>query len=220
MIISHTQELIFIKPKKVAGTSFEIALSKFCGEDCIITPIAPRDENLRRKLGYRAAQNFENVTFPGCEPVTFSRHDTAEKVYSSIPRDLWEGYKTISIVRNPYDVAISRYFWAASNGVDMSFEEYFKAYRFKLNQNEPIAPISGPARLDHFLRFENLEADCAAIGLTEVWETFRNTQTKNKSRPRKGASVAEMYAKFPVVREIVSEECAAYIDHFGYTVPS
>ena len=44
MIINHEKKIIFIKTKKTAGTSLEIALSKYCGANCVIAPIAPVDE--------------------------------------------------------------------------------------------------------------------------------------------------------------------------------
>ena len=51
MIISHKHKLIFVKTKKTAGTSFEIALSNFTNQASIITPISKDDEKLRQKMG-------------------------------------------------------------------------------------------------------------------------------------------------------------------------
>ena len=50
MILSHRYRYLFLKTNKTAGTSIEIALSKFCGPDDIITPISPEDEAIRRRL--------------------------------------------------------------------------------------------------------------------------------------------------------------------------
>lgn len=60
MIVSHKHKFIFIKTAKSAGTSIEIALSKFCGSEDIITPILPaEDERKRKQLGYKGQQNFK-----------------------------------------------------------------------------------------------------------------------------------------------------------------
>ena len=58
MIYSELHNFLFLKGRKVAGTSFEVALSKICGPDDVITPITPIDEQQRIDLGYRHAQNF------------------------------------------------------------------------------------------------------------------------------------------------------------------
>ncbi len=56
-IISYQKKLIFVKPRKVAGTTIEIFLSKYCkGENDIITRIL--EENLRTKLGYSGSKNY------------------------------------------------------------------------------------------------------------------------------------------------------------------
>ena len=44
VIASHQHRFIFLKTRKTAGTSVEIALSKVCGPDDVITEISPEDE--------------------------------------------------------------------------------------------------------------------------------------------------------------------------------
>lgn len=56
MIVSHKYKFIFIKTAKTAGTSTEIALSRICGPDDIITPfMISEDEELRMSMGGRAS---------------------------------------------------------------------------------------------------------------------------------------------------------------------
>ena len=43
---------------KTAGTSIEVALSRYLGADDVITPIFEEDEPLRAAPGYRGPQNY------------------------------------------------------------------------------------------------------------------------------------------------------------------
>lgn len=61
MILSKKNKFIFIKGKKVAGTSVEVLLSGVCGAHDIITPITPIDERCRIAAGFCAAQNYSVV---------------------------------------------------------------------------------------------------------------------------------------------------------------
>ena len=58
MIYSKKNNFLFLKGVKVAGTSVEIALSKLCGNQDIISPIANIDERTRVQLKIRHAQNY------------------------------------------------------------------------------------------------------------------------------------------------------------------
>ena len=57
MIASHRHRFVFVKTRKPAGTSLEIALSRHCGPEDVITPISAADERLRRELGGTGPQN-------------------------------------------------------------------------------------------------------------------------------------------------------------------
>ena len=71
MIISHKHKFIFVKTRKTAGTSIEIGLSKFCGPEDIITPLAPRDNKMRDEAGFRGAQQVD---------VPLKRHTLKDRV--------------------------------------------------------------------------------------------------------------------------------------------
>ena len=58
MIISHKNKFIFIKTKKVSGTSMEIALSHSLGQRDIITPLNLEDEITRFKKTKILPQNY------------------------------------------------------------------------------------------------------------------------------------------------------------------
>lgn len=126
MIFSYLHNFLFLKGRKVAGTSFEVALSKICGAEDILTPISPVDERYRIDLGYRHAQNF------GADPEKLEAYIEAVKTASAnkfqkieIPKgsiknhcafeEAWaffgeslSGKRVIAIARNPYQTILSR----------------------------------------------------------------------------------------------------------------
>ena len=60
MIFSKKYKFLFIKGRKVGGTSFEVGLSNICGKNDIITPLTPIDEIYRIKNIKCHCQNFDN----------------------------------------------------------------------------------------------------------------------------------------------------------------
>src|SRR5438132_1302501 len=122
MIISHKYKFIFIKNEKTAGTSIEIALSKYLGEKDVITPNRDEDEALRKALGYRGAQNYyislnrytrknllELVTQH--KRIRFFNHSGAEYIKEHVDKHVWESYFKFCFERNPWDKVISWYYY-------------------------------------------------------------------------------------------------------------
>ncbi|MDR5638173.1 MULTISPECIES: sulfotransferase family 2 domain-containing protein [unclassified Thermosynechococcus] len=121
MIINHTYRFIFLKTRKTAGTSIEIALSQFCGSQDVITPIRWQDERIRRQLGYPEPRNFRAplvdyrlsdwlALFYQGSKRKCNNHFTAAEVNNAINPDIWHNYFKFCFERNPFDKAISRYY--------------------------------------------------------------------------------------------------------------
>lgn len=62
MILSLRHRFVFVRARKVAGTSVEIALSTLCGPDDIVPPILPIDERLRQDMGGHCGNYSDNPT--------------------------------------------------------------------------------------------------------------------------------------------------------------
>lgn len=103
MIISHKNKFIFIKPTKVAGTSVEIALAKHCGEKDIITPITSYNP--------RFDDSEYNHQFINYEKLGYYNHICPHDIKQKIGKEVWNKYFKFTVVRNPWDQAVSRYFW-------------------------------------------------------------------------------------------------------------
>ncbi|WP_205877391.1 hypothetical protein [Leisingera sp. NJS204] len=222
MIICHPLKLIFIKTKKTGGTSFEIALSSFCDDNSVITPVSSEDEDTRAGLGYCGAQNFESQTWPdGSQSLeTFYNHMSAPQVKARIPQEIWNSYTKVTIWRDPFDAAISRYFWEGGERTGADFGKFVSLCRSTLADNPRIAPLDGPGALDVYLRYEHLEKDIAALGIDGLWERFSNLRAKGAIRPKSGTEPAAMFRKFPMAADVIEEQCAAEIRKFGYQRPA
>ena len=102
MIISHRHKFIFLKPRKVAGTSVEVALAQHCGDADIVTPIAKFD----RKW------DEDHYTHLGKQWPGYGRHATLRRVRKRLGREIWDDYFKFAITRNPWDLVVSQYHWA------------------------------------------------------------------------------------------------------------
>ena len=100
MIISHKLKIIHIKLKKVACSSFEAALSKYCGPDDVLSEIGWPDTELREILGFPSAQNYEPFMIRNRID-----HLSADEIRGLIAPDIFDNYLKIAIIRNPYQKA-------------------------------------------------------------------------------------------------------------------
>lgn len=219
MIICHPLRLIFIKTKKVGGTSFEIALSKFCGPDCIIAPIGRQDEDIRKQLGFRGPQNHtrsERIGFarPGHpnEAIQgdFSAHDTAEKIHTQIGV-IFDQYLTVSIHREPMDFLVSQYFQKETHRnlqktqrSRTPFAEWYFGNRGNVFRNDIIAPRRGPHACDVILRYENLADEISKLDTLphDFLDTFSGISAKGSNRDENSRDARKFFVDNGLADEI------------------
>jgi hypothetical protein len=235
MIISHSRGFIFLKPMKVAGTSLEIALSKFCGPQDVLTPFGKKDEGLRRSLGYAGERNhhlprarysrkdWARRLATRRRPRLYFGHDPAEKIRDTLPKEVWETFLKVTVVRNPFDYAVSRYYWEQRLGALPDFEAWLLATPEVLLTNRRITHIDGRPVADVTLRYERLAPDLTALserlGLEEdLAQVMKGIRTKATERPRQ-ARAPELFATRPRARALVELVCAEEIERYGYASP-
>jgi len=144
LIISRSRNFIFFKPIKVAGSSVEAALSKNCSEIDIYTGSGLKEEifstfydsapknnwkdgktlrgedahNYLKRHGALNLWNEKRKTLKLVEPIYSSHESPSMLLESGFNID---GYKTVSIIRNPFDMLVS-YFWYAFDFSELLLE--------------------------------------------------------------------------------------------------
>ena len=151
MILSYKNEFIFFKPIKTAGTSVEAALSLWCGDKDVITGSLILKELSDNRYDLSPHNNFrEEVILTGEEAKNYlktnGRMDLWELGYKKfkIVDDIiyhehttpkmfdynkdTENYFKISMVRNPFDMMVSYFWWSYYSPIDsvVSFNAYRK----------------------------------------------------------------------------------------------
>ena len=178
MIISHKYRFIFIKTNKTAGTSIEIALSKFCGNHDIITPISPEDEKTRRDLGYRGPQNYLvpiwnlNIRDVGKllfkkekRSLKFYNHISATLIRAQISEQVWNSYYKFCFERNPWERAISLYYNRYNKEPRPTISEFINSGGLMILKRRgfDLYTIDGQIAVDKVCLFENISKELEAI---------------------------------------------------------
>jgi hypothetical protein len=176
MIVSHRHRFIFVRTRKTGGTSVEIALSKFCGPDDIITRDA--DDALRRDLGYPGPQNDGDIplrayTFSEWrrlltrgERARFKNHTPAMRIRALVGEAVWRDYYKFTIERNPWDKAISLYYWRTRDADPRpSLLEFLNRVGARSLSNAHIYLIEGASAVDRIIEYARLDEELERLRL-------------------------------------------------------
>ncbi len=228
MIISHKYKYIFLKTNKTAGTSIEIALSKFCAPNDIITPISPQDEYTRKSMGGVSPQkcfaplcsyrfkDFKNRLLRGKRKLQFYNHIDAAKVKRLIGEEVWESYYKFCVERNPWDRVISAYYWRYKQEHRPSILEFLESNKSNVlkRRGRDVYSIDGQVAVDKVCCFENLHEDLEAVRIkVGLPETLSLPKAKSSHRSDK-RSYRDILSDQE--RNIISSRFEQEIRMFGY----
>jgi len=227
MIISHKYKFIFFKTRKTAGTSVEMALSKFCGAEDIIGTLSPEENMARIESGGRGQQNYwlpfrsyryedlkrlvrnkKRAKLSGHKKAGFVKYYTGEKI--------WNDYFKFCFERNPFDKAISRYYWNTRPPFPRPpLDEFLEKARIHLLSNWSIYALNDHVAVDFVGHYETMKEDLAEVarilGLPSSIELPRAKSTHRENR--------EHYSKVlsPRARARIELVCAKELKRFGYS---
>lgn len=231
MIVSHQHKFIFIKNRKVAGSSIEVALAPVCGPDDIITPdpnqrpvarnFNPPHPIARELLGtLNPLQHARSLRDYYSIRPTFFTHVAAYEARARLGRQVWDGYYKFCFDRNPWDKFLSFYYWyfRKHETPPMSFEDFVLQRRLV---NDRVCPsdwrryaLGGKVVAQFIGRYENLTDDfqkvCDHLGIEARLEKREKTDT----RPADTRNYREHYTDR--MRDRVAYLFRREIDLLGY----
>ena len=215
-----------MKTKRTAGTSLEIALSALCGPEDVITPITAPDEADRRRLGYRGPQNLRPPPrSPGRRLVDLARrrkaplfrnHMPAARIRALLPRSTWDTYFKFCFDRNPWDRAISLYYWLGGQRRFDSIADFLRSGVERPLSNFDRYAIDGRVAVDRVFRYEDMEEALGQISrrldlarpLTLPDQRAKGTSRTDR-RPYRDVLTEEE-------RDLIADLCAREIRLLGY----
>jgi hypothetical protein len=205
MVLSRQRGFLFIHIYKNAGTSITAALLPFAaGRSQLLAAAAMRRLGLPVRFG----------------PQPCPQHSTAVEIIEAIGRPAFDALFSFAIVRNPWDWQVSLYHYMRAekkhhqHELALSFPGFDEYIRWRCReevrfQKDYLYTPQGELLVDFVGRFENLEADfaaiCARIGVPA-------------SLPRLNVSNTRPYREFysGETRELVRRIFAPDIELFGY----
>lgn len=225
MIISHRHRFIFLKTNKTAGTSIEIALSRYCGEHDVITPISLEDEAVRTSMGYPGPRNFRDpqsqtpmlsADRSGYGGIRFYNHMPAEEILAQVGSEVWESYFTFCFERNPWDRVVSLYYWIYPSSPRPDLKAFLRSpeiHRLK-DKGRHVYTIDGKVAVDRVCRYEALEKElgevCRQLKLPALGPLPRaKSRFRADRRPYREMMDAED-------RDLIAELFGDEIDLMGY----
>jgi len=204
MIVSHRHKFIFIKPMKVGGSAVEATIHPHLGEEDTVSTSLSYSQ-------WRDEDEFE-IRRRNC-PEDIGAHATPHLVRSLVGEKVWTEYFKFSVVRNPWDMVVSAYWFRRSqHNPSSSFDAFVRA-----GQNPQAAywylDKERHIMLDFCIRFERIQQDfdiaMKKMGLPQ--STLLRVVNKTRDDNR---HYTEYYDE--AVRAIVGRRYRRVIEHFGY----
>ena len=219
MLISHRRRFIFTKTNKTGGTSVESYFEPECLPEGQWVSTHYREETVTEAgiIGFRGL-----VRPPECR---WYNHMSASQIRSQIGEELWNSYFKFTIVRNPYDKAVSAFYFRAPlepgqpfrlDDERARFASWLESNALTIDCNKFL--IDNQVCVDRLLRYESLERELAEVchRLEIPWEPERMPKFKAGLRPPE-ATVAALYT--PQTRASVERAYDWELQHLGYGFP-
>ncbi|MBV8798621.1 MAG: hypothetical protein JOY77_09675 [Alphaproteobacteria bacterium] len=241
MIISYLHKFVFIKTRKTAGSSMEIALASHAGPDDIVTPLGFAEELERYQCAPEALpRNFfkdKNAEAAFTEAIragdkrrmkdvyrhqmkygagrAAARHGSAAGAREITGPAFWDSAFKFTIERHPYEKAVSlAWFERHGRPFEEVLEEVLKGDRYR---NFDIYSAEGKPIVDFILRYEHLDEDLQrveqALGGLAILSRLPRANSRQRRDRRPAAEVLTDAQK-----RVVQDTCREEFELMGYAV--
>ena len=206
-MISQKHKFIFIHAPKTAGTSIEGALIPFSSNNATKEQLDTKNKDLMNGPIANAVP-FKLKGFKVTKHTMFRQYI---RTWTSCLGDM-DDYFKFGNIRNPWDRAISYYFWKCGRNALFSKKKFLKFIGYKPLKSfyNYFVDNNNSLSFDFYIRFENLQQDfdvvCDKIGIPR-----QKLPHVNKSKHK---HYTEYYDD--ETRQIVAERYAKDIEYFNY----
>ncbi|MCJ1960824.1 sulfotransferase family 2 domain-containing protein [Novosphingobium mangrovi (ex Hu et al. 2023)] len=251
MIVNYSRKYIFLHSRKTAGSSISVELARSFGPEDIMVGGWGDALNAGVRLnaaceGYARAQMslaekvYRTIKRPSPGRINqlvkeyFKRehhfeedaHSSAEAI-RSFAGPFWDEAYKFTFVRNPWDYAVSDYYWRKCHRKDVSFKDFLciiadpsredpEGVRPPIVSNWSIYTIDDVLAADFVGRYENLHEDIDTIS-KRLGVPINLKKTNAKGNVRVSKDIKSLYDDdtIEMVRMIYRNE----IESFKYEVP-
>ena len=169
-LVSHQHGFIYLKTEKTGGTSVEMALQTLCTPPGTkVTHRGPALVSRTGVVGARGARHTAGQRFG------WTSHMPAWKLALRLGPRRWSRYVKVASLRNPFDKAVSWYWYMAQKqGLDtrdpvagfrgfLRDKEEAGYFRSRIDIDWRVTHIANRPVIDEYLRLEQIETDLAAL---------------------------------------------------------
>ena len=216
MIVSDKFKFIYLKGHKVAGSSVLLAAGKHCSQSDVVHRPAQGNppQDIWSDLEWGEARNVQGLP----------REPLPSQIIAKIGRSKWEEYFKFSVVRNPWDLMISSYFWIVyvvtkqTEIQEINLNE-FRSYILNPDKNvyknsERYFDKEGNPILDFYIRYEQLNEDYKTVCEKVNMPVVELPRLKSNIR-KSGQHYSQYYTD--ETREIVAHMFKREINYFNYS---
>lgn len=183
MLISHKHKFIFIKNTKTGSSSLQTLLGEYCWPDEVEYHFVDHDDIQHKGIvksdevreNFKKYQENKNGILGYGSETKWTSHLTAKEIKEYIGDEKFNDYFKFSVVRNPYNKVLSKYFWDMNDHKGEPIETWVSRGRNACNLIHHVIPRcekTGVPCCDFYIKYENMKKDlakvCNIIGIPNI----------------------------------------------------